>query len=78
MNAKANRVSETKDDAKALNHYLDILRAQAYEARKSLIDAARVVTASAIVNIMNGAEQRDRKVLVLFKKHNDEIGAIDW
>jgi integrase len=72
-NAKANRASGTKEDAKALNHYLDILQAQAYEARKNLINAGRVVTALAIVNILNGAEQRHRKLLVLFKKHNDDM-----
>jgi hypothetical protein len=37
-NGKANRALGNKDDAKALNHYLDILQSQAYEARKNLMD----------------------------------------
>jgi hypothetical protein len=36
-NAKANRALGNKEDAKELNHYLDVLQNQAYEARKKLM-----------------------------------------
>ncbi|WP_419699015.1 Arm DNA-binding domain-containing protein [Mucilaginibacter sp. NFX135] len=36
--AKSNRASGTKEDAKQLNHYLDVLQNKAYDVRKDLID----------------------------------------
>ena|ERR1700744_1987564 len=70
---KANRASGTKEDAKLLNHYLDVLQNKAYEARKQLIEKGKVLTALAIIEIMNGSEQRKRQTMALFKKHNDEM-----
>jgi hypothetical protein len=61
--AKVNSALGTKEDAKALNHHLDILQAQVYGAKKNLLDAGGVAVALAIVNIMNGAERRNRNLL---------------
>jgi len=74
--AQANRASGTKEDAKELNHYLDILQNKAYEARKRLIESGRVVTALSIMDIMSGAEQKKRKLMALFKSHNDDMKAM--
>lgn len=74
--AKANRASGTKEDAKELNYYLDILQSKAYEARKQLIESGRVVTALSIMDIMSGAEQRKRDLMALFKSHNDDMKAM--
>jgi integrase len=75
-NAKANRASGNKEDAKELNHYLDVLQNQAYGARKKLIENGKILTASAIMDIMNGAEQRKRELMALFKSHNDDLKAM--
>jgi hypothetical protein len=74
--AKANRASGNKEDAKELNHYLDVLQSKAYEARKQLIESGRVVTAVAIMDIMSGAEQRKRELMSLFQSHNDDMKAM--
>jgi integrase len=74
--AKANRASGTKEDAKELNYYLDVLQSKAYVARKQLIESGRVVTAISIMDIMSGAEQRKRELMVLFKSHNDDMKAM--
>ncbi len=74
--AKANRATGTKEDAREINHYLDILQGRAYEARKQLIDSGKVVTAVAIMEIMSGAEQRKRELMSLFKAHNDDMKAM--
>jgi site-specific recombinase XerD len=72
-NARAKRALGNKEDAKELNHYLDVLQTKAYEIRKNLIDRGRVITAIAIINLLSGSEQRHRKLLALFKKHNDDM-----
>ena len=38
-NSEANRASGNKEDAKELNHYLDVLQTKAYDARKKLIES---------------------------------------
>jgi integrase len=74
--AKANRASGTKEDAKDLNYYLDVLQSKAYDARNQLIESGRVVTAISIMDIMSGAEQRKRELMALFKNHNDDMKAM--
>jgi integrase len=74
--AAANRASGSKEDAKELNHYLDVLQSKAYDARKQLIESGRVVTAITIMDIMSGAEQRKRELMALFKGHNDDMKAM--
>jgi integrase len=75
-NVQANRASGNKEDAKELNHYLDVLQSKVYGARKKLIDSGKVVTAIAIMDIMSGAEQRKRELMALFKSHNDDLKAM--
>ncbi|MBZ4190730.1 site-specific integrase [Niabella beijingensis] len=70
---KANKAIGAKEDAKELNNYLDTLRTMAYEAKRQLLDRGKMVTAGAIRNKISGAEEHSRKLLVLFKKHNDEM-----
>lgn len=69
-NSKANRVIGNKEDVKTLNAYLDVLQNKAYDARTHLIDRGKIVTASAIKNIISGDDQRQWMLMVLFKAHN--------
>lgn len=70
---KANKAIGQKEDAKELNTYLDTLKTMAYDAKRQLLDRGKMVTAVAIRDGVTGAEEHRRKLLVLFKKHNDEM-----
>lgn len=72
-NPRAGRATGTKEDAKELNMYLDTLQTMAYDAKRQLLDRGKMVTAVAIRDKINGAEEHRRKLLVLFQKHNDEM-----
>lgn len=49
------------------------VQAKVYDAKQKLIDTGQVVTSSAIIEIVSGAEQRRRGLMLLFKEHNDEM-----
>jgi integrase len=74
-NAKANRAKGVKEDCRSLNEYLDDLQNKAYNARQSLIQRGKIVTAIAIRDLLAGKEQRQWMLLNLFQKHNDELQA---
>ena len=69
----SHRASGTKEDARTLNEYLYLLQAQAYEARKQLIESGKVITATAIKDLLTGAEKRKRNLLALFTSHNNDL-----
>ncbi|QJD94368.1 site-specific integrase [Mucilaginibacter robiniae] len=72
-NSKGNKASGNKEDAKALNEYLYLLQNKAYDARKHLIDRGKVVTASAIVELLSGINERKWMLLSLFEAHNNGL-----
>lgn len=45
-NVQVNRAFGNNEDAKELNHYLDVLQSRAYGARKKLIDSGRLLLRS--------------------------------
>jgi integrase len=75
-NLRASRANGTKQDAKSLNAYLDILQNKAYDARTELIDRGKVVTAAAIKDILSGDNQRKWQLLSLFQQHNNDLEAM--
>jgi site-specific recombinase XerD len=68
--AKANKAIGTKEDAKSLNAYLDILKTKAYDIRTELIDRGKIVTAAEIKTALSGEKQRQWMLMGLFKAHN--------
>lgn len=72
-NPSAERVSGTKEDAKALNAYLDTLQAKAYEAKRHLIEANEIVTALAIKEILLGNSHRNRFLIKIFEDYNEDV-----
>jgi integrase len=72
-NSKGNRASGNKEDAKALNEFLDVMQNKAYDARKHLIDRGKVVTALAIVELLSGINERRWMLLSLFEAHNKDL-----
>ena len=66
----------TKEDAKALNFYLDIIRIKAYEARTKLIEKNEPITAQGIKDVLSGAAQRKRMFLKIFEAYNNNMKAL--
>ncbi|QEC75251.1 site-specific integrase [Mucilaginibacter ginsenosidivorax] len=72
-NSKGNRAIGNKEDAKALNEFLDVMQNKAYDARKHLIDRGKVVTSLAIVELLSGINERKWMLLLLFEVHNKDL-----
>jgi len=78
-NSDSGRATGTKNDAKAINAYLDTLQAKAHQARHQLILDSKPVTAAAVRNLLQGREgdgERPRMLLEIFQHHNDQIAAL--
>lgn len=74
-NSRSGRASGTKEDAKSLNLFLDVLTNKVHEARRGLIDANKDLTALAIKNSLLGIDDR-KYILKEFKAHNEQIKAL--
>ncbi|GAA4915278.1 site-specific integrase [Mucilaginibacter defluvii] len=72
-NPKANRALGSKEDARTLNEFLDVVQANVYAARQKLLETGQMLTAEAVIEIVSGAAQRRRGLMALFKKHNEEL-----
>ena len=72
-NPHGGRATGSKEDAKTLNQYLDLLQTKVYDSRRVLVERGDIVSADAIMNIITGEEQRSRKLLRLFADHNREM-----
>ncbi len=72
-NASAERASGTKEDARALNAYLDTLQAKAYEAKRKLIESNQIITAAAIKDQLLGTDQRNKSLIKIFENYNDKV-----
>lgn len=75
-NSKAGRANGTKEDAKSLNLYLDLILAKAHDARTKLIEKNLPITSVAIKEILTGVAQRKRMFLKIFEDHNNEMQAL--
>jgi hypothetical protein len=56
-NANACHCNGTKEDARSLNAYLDILRTKVYEARRVLLEKNEMITAETLRNILKGTSE---------------------
>lgn len=73
-NKKAGRATGTKEDARALNAYLDTLQIKVYEAHRALIDAGEQVTAEKLKNRLRGKDAKKAKMLLeIFAQHNQQM-----
>ncbi|HEY4111862.1 site-specific integrase, partial [Puia sp.] len=70
------RTTGTAADAKALNAFLDIIRAKVYEARRILIETGKAISAVAIRDIVSGAAERNRMLFKVYQGHNDTVKAL--
>ena len=75
-NSKAGRAIGTKEDARSLNMYLDLILAKAHEARKKLIERDQPITSVAIKETLSGAAERKKMFIKIFEDHNNEMQAL--
>jgi len=72
-NPTAGRAIGLKEDAKALNSYLDVMCGKVYQAKKMLMDADKAVTVENLKNILTGQSEEKRMILSAFKHHNEQM-----
>jgi hypothetical protein len=70
------RAIGSKDDARSLNSYLDVLSSQVLQAKQSLLEANKTITAEAIKNLLTGKGEPKRMLLEIFKEHNAQMKAL--
>lgn len=75
-NSHAQRCKGTTEASKTLNVFLDTLERQVHNARCTLLEAQKEITAESIKNVLTGQEERPHMVLEVFKHHNDQLSAL--
>jgi len=76
-NSQTGRATGTKEATKELNYYLDTLEQMIYQAKRSLNDSDKLVTAQAIKDVLNGVAEKPRMILDVFKHHNEQMKALE-
>lgn len=70
------RAAGTKEDARALNVYIDLILAKAQSARTNMIEKEQHITAQGIKDVLSGATERRRMFKLVFEDHNKEMAAL--
>lgn len=66
----------TKEDAKSLNAYLDTLTAKIYQAKLSLLEDEKKITATSLKNTITGQGDNTKMLLEEFQRHNKKLEAL--
>jgi site-specific recombinase XerD len=72
-------VRNNKEPVRALNAYLDTLKAKVHEARHQLLMGGKPITAEAVRNIVQGREpsgERPHLLVEIFQHHNSQVTAL--
>lgn len=72
----AGKVKGNSEDIKKFNAYLDTLQSRLYDAHQALLREGKIITAESLKNKYTGAGDRQRMLIPIFKKHNEEIAAL--
>lgn len=76
-NSKAGRATGTKEDARALNAYLETMLLQVHEAHRELTAAKEEITAEKIKRQLLGkSSDKPKCVLAVFEEHNQQMGKL--
>lgn len=75
-NQDAGRIKGTSEEVKKFNAHLDALQSKLYDAHQALIRENRIITAESLKNKYTGASDRQRMLVPIFQKHNDEVNAL--
>ena len=72
-NAAAGRAKGTKEDARSLNAYLDLLQSKVYDAQYDLCREGLAVSAELIKNKLIGKVEKSQTLISVFEGHNKTI-----
>ena len=75
-NSKAGRLNGKSESVRQFNSYLDTLQSKLYDAHQALIRDNKMITAEALKNRYTGASEKQRMLMEIFQKHNDEVEAL--
>jgi integrase len=73
---ESERATGFKDDAKTLNFFLDSLVTNINRFKTEMFNSGVPITASLLIDFVNGNHQSRIKVLEEFQKHNEEMAAL--
>lgn len=73
---KAGRASGSKEDSRELNNYLELLTHKVFNAKKTLIELDKPVSALSIKNLVTGKVDNEKMILKIFIKHNEQMEAL--
>jgi hypothetical protein len=76
-NAQAQRAKGTNEASRTLNALLDSLERKVHEARLKLQEKNRPVTADSILKVLTGQDEKAQMLLEIFKRHNDQLAALE-
>lgn len=72
----AGKLKGTGEEVKKFNAYLDALQSKLYDAHEALLREGKIITAESLKNRYTGVGERQRMLIPIFKKHNEEIAAL--
>ena len=75
--SEAGRALGNKEEAKALNLYLNLLEQKVHDAKKSLMEANKPITAAAVKDILMGHGEQPKMILELFAYHNEQMKSLE-
>jgi hypothetical protein len=70
------KMKGNSEEARALNTYLDILKAKVYDIQKEIIHDGEVANFENIRNKLLGLETRKRMLVPIFEDHNKKVEAL--
>jgi site-specific recombinase XerD/ribosomal protein S17E len=73
---EGNCMKGTSAESKAINSYLDTLKAKVYEHQQELIREGKIVNSENMRNKIFGVEKRNHMLVPIFQRHNDEMKAL--
>ena len=73
---KSERANGKGEFIKELNNHLTTLKVKVFEARLSLIENNKPVTAESIKNLLTGKVEKSKMVLDVFKYHNEQLAGL--
>ena len=78
-NAKANRMTGTRQEVKTFNNYLFSLEKRIDQIHSELVVSGKMVSAQSIANKYLGVEEeqeKPRELIEVFQEHNDRVEAL--
>jgi site-specific recombinase XerD len=75
-NSQSGRMAGTKEDARAMNIYLDTLQTKIYELHREVLVSGMTLTAEAIKIKFTGQGERPRMLIEIFEHHNQQFAEL--